>query len=81
MTASGDDELGDGWLDDYLNSLPDAVLRLNFKRREDGGLRVWSDDVPGLHLSGKRHADVIRDIGPALAELIARNIVGDADAA
>jgi uncharacterized protein YkvS len=37
--------------------------------RGDGGIRVWSDDVPGLILSGLDPLKVIADIGPALAGL------------
>ena len=34
--------------------------------REDGGIRVWSDDLPGLILSGKNRVGVLADIGPAV---------------
>jgi hypothetical protein len=64
------DELQDGWLNEELEARPDVEIRLAFKRRDDGGLRVWSDDVPGLILSGADRAAVVRDIGPALAALL-----------
>lgn len=38
--------------------------------REDGGARVWSDDLPGLILSGKDRAAVIRDIDIAVHALL-----------
>lgn len=44
-------------------------VTITLERREDGGLRVWSDDVLGLILS---HADPIttgQDIVPALLAL------------
>ncbi len=37
--------------------------------REDGGLRVWSDDFPGLVLSGPDQRKVLESIGPALIAL------------
>ena len=44
---------------------------IHLQRRPDGGLRVWSDDVPGLVLS---HADadrVMADIIPAVETIMA----------
>lgn len=41
-------------------------VRLSFAPREDGGLRVWSEDVPGLVLSHKEWDAVFSDIGPVL---------------
>lgn len=39
--------------------------------REDGhGLRVWSDDLPGLILSHWDQHSVLRDIGPAMITLL-----------
>ena len=40
------------------------------ERREDGGLRVYSDDIPGLILSHSDPRKVLADIAPAL-EVIA----------
>jgi len=43
---------------------------VTFERREDGGLRVYSEDVPGFVLS---HADcnaVMADVKPALEEIL-----------
>lgn len=39
---------------------------VKMKRRHDGGLRAWSDQVPGLVLSHKDPARVLADIEPAL---------------
>lgn len=44
-------------------------ITLCLERREDGGLRVWSDDVPGLVLSHSDAEKVMADVIPAL-ELI-----------
>lgn len=63
------DVLRDGWMAEAMENTPDAIIHLNLKRREDGGLRIWSDDVPGLMLSGKDESAVLRDVGPALAVL------------
>jgi len=38
--------------------------------RPDGGLRVWSDQVRGLILSGPNKAKVIADIEPAVRTLM-----------
>ena len=40
------------------------TLKLEF--RDDGGLRVWSDDLHGLILSHQDVPKVIEDIGTAL---------------
>jgi len=45
-------------------------LNLQLETREDGGLFVWSDDVPGLILSGPDKNAVLEAIGPALAVLL-----------
>jgi hypothetical protein len=43
---------------------------LKIERRKDGGLRVWSDDVPGLVLSHRDPAKVLADIQPALKVIL-----------
>jgi hypothetical protein len=43
---------------------------VHFEPREDGGLSVWADDLPGLHLSHSDPALVIDDVPRALAVLI-----------
>ena len=42
------------------------VVRIYLGTRPDGGLRVWSDDEPGLILSGADRNKVGADIVPAL---------------
>ncbi len=55
---------------------PESIkIIIHTQRRRDGGLRVWSDDVPGLILS---HADadrVMADIIPAV-ETIMEDVLG-----
>lgn len=43
------------------------------ERREDGGLRVTSPEVPGLILSGADPHSVMRDVVPAIDALMRRN--------
>ena len=45
-----------------------------FERRDDGGLRVTSNDVPGLILSAFDPAAVIRDLHTAIDVLTRHNI-------
>ena len=47
-----------------------AKVVVTFKRRDDGGLRAWSDDVPGFVLSHRDPQAVIRDVGPALERIL-----------
>ena len=39
---------------------------ITIERREDGGLRVWSDDLPGLVLSHVDRDAVLTDLAFAL---------------
>lgn len=41
-----------------------------FETRSDGGLRVYSDDVPGFMLSHQDASAVMRDVQPALEQII-----------
>ena len=43
---------------------------ITIERREDGGLRVWSDDLPGLVLSHVDSDAVLTDLGSALKVLL-----------
>lgn len=43
---------------------------LKIEPRSDGGLRVWSDDFPGLILSHRDQEKVLLDIGPAIIALL-----------
>jgi hypothetical protein len=46
--------------------MPQATkLTVLYEWRADGGLRMWSDDVPGLVLSGADPLKVIADVAPA----------------
>lgn len=54
----------------------DTII-LKLKLREDGGLRVSSDHIPGLMLSGADPAAVIADIWPALEVITARLLEAD----
>lgn len=38
--------------------------------REDGGLRVWSDDIPGLILSSPSQEAALSNIGPAIIAVL-----------
>ena len=40
-------------------------LTIKLEVREDGGLRVYSDELPGLILSGADPAKVMADVVPA----------------
>jgi hypothetical protein len=48
----------------------DMEITIHLAPRDDGGIRIWSDDVPGLILSGPDALTVISDIGPALKALL-----------
>ena len=47
-----------------------AKVVVAFEMRDDGGLRAYSDDVPGFVLSHKDPSEVIRDIAPALERIL-----------
>lgn len=47
-------------------------LWLTFEKREDNGLRVYSDDVPGFVLSHSDCALVFADIKPALETILSK---------
>lgn len=48
-------------------------ITIKLMSREDGGLRVCSDDVPGLILSGADPSKVCADIWPVVQALLAHN--------
>jgi predicted RNase H-like HicB family nuclease len=50
-----------------------ATITIMYQHRGDGGLRVKSDDVPGLHLSGADPDEVWADIKPAIEMLFRDN--------
>lgn len=45
-----------------------------FENRQDGGLRVYSDDVPGFSLSHPDSDAVMKDVKPALETIISEMI-------
>lgn len=47
----------------------DREIIIKIAPRPDGGLRVYSDDVPGLILSGKDPVSVMADVWPAILQL------------
>jgi len=47
----------------------DREIKITLAPREDGGLRVWSDDLPGLILSGVDQEAVLADLDIAIIEL------------
>jgi hypothetical protein len=47
-----------------------------FERRSDGGLRAYSDDVPGFVLSHSDPLAVIADIKPALERILSHMFEG-----
>jgi hypothetical protein len=51
----------------------DAAYTIRVQDREDGGLRIWSDDIPGLVLSSLDRSGVWRDLGPAIEVLLEHN--------
>lgn len=48
----------------------EPVVTIKLMRRQDGGLRVFSDDVPGLILSGTDPEKVMADVWPALQTIV-----------
>jgi hypothetical protein len=45
-------------------------ITVHFERRDDGGLRIWSDDLPGLNLSHRDPVLALDDVKFALEGLI-----------
>lgn len=52
------------------NALRFKAICLVFEKREDGGLRVWSDDVPGFVLSHSDSEAVFADVERALETIL-----------
>lgn len=54
----------------------DRILKVTvtFERRQGGGLRAYSSDVPGLMLSGDDSEAVFEDVIPALETLCKHNL-------
>src|SRR5260221_12516101 len=53
-----------------MKALLPAKFVVSFERRDDGGLRAWSDDVPGFVLSHSDPKAVLEDVKPALEAII-----------
>lgn len=51
-------------------------LTVTFERREDGGLRVFSDDVPGFVLSHSDADAVLADVKPTLEGILSSMLNG-----
>lgn len=49
-------------------------VTVRFRRRDDGGLQAFCDDVPGFCLSGSDRSAVYRDVAPAIRRIIAHNL-------
>lgn len=47
-----------------------AKIVVTFERRDDGGLRAYSDDVPGFVLSHHDARAVVADVKPALETIL-----------
>jgi hypothetical protein len=47
-----------------------SVINVSIEDRDDGGVRVWSEDLPGLILSGANRTRVLADIEPAVRALM-----------
>jgi hypothetical protein len=45
-------------------------VTVTFERRDDGGLRAFSDDVPGFVLSHSNADAVVADVAPALQTMV-----------
>lgn len=50
-----------------------------FEQRPDGGLRAWSDDVPGLVLSHTDVDGVLEDVTEALKVILSHRLSADVD--
>lgn len=53
-----------------VNCTVTSTYEISVSRREDGGLRIWSNNLPGLVLSGADASAVWRDLGPAIEALL-----------
>ena len=45
-------------------------ITIRLAPREDGGLRAWSDDIPGLILSSRVQRLVLLDLGRAILGIL-----------
>jgi len=49
-------------------------LTVCFEKRSDGGLRAWSEDVPGLVLSHTSVDDLLEDVTSALQVILSHRV-------
>lgn len=56
--------------------MTDASIKVTvtFEKREDGGLRVWSADVPGLVLSHSNIDAVLEDVKTAIEVILSARL-------
>ena len=52
-------------------------VTVSFERRADGGLRAWSDDVPGLVLSSSDVDGVLADVQSALTVILSERLCAE----
>ncbi|HEY3696405.1 hypothetical protein [Phenylobacterium sp.] len=68
----------DAWLSAergiQVNASTIYKVRVSFEAREDGGLRVWSDDLPELVLSHANADKVIADIPRAMEVILSERL-------
>lgn len=55
------------------------IIKVNIENRSDGGMRIWSDDLPGLMLSGRNRTAIIANIEPAARAILMRKGIEFAD--
>lgn len=57
-----------------MQEVPAIRVTVTLERRNDGGLYVYSDDLPGFVLSHLDAHAVVSDIEPALAEFLSHKL-------
>lgn len=60
-------------------SIRSFKLTVCFETRSDGGLRAWSDDVPGLVLSHQDADSLLADVPEALKVILSHQWDAEAD--
>ncbi len=53
---------------------PPVKFTVTFERREDGGLRAYSEDVPGFVLSHSDPQALFADMKPALERILSHRL-------
>lgn len=57
-----------------MNEESIVKITVTIEKREDGGLYVYSDDLPGFVLSHRNAHSVIKDIEPALSIFLSNKL-------